>query len=58
MNGLNKVNCSYAFTGVVRDVSWRLQYERDAPIDRKGVTKGYANGLMTAKFQAMQDFSW
>ncbi|OQW58990.1 MAG: hypothetical protein BVN28_10955, partial [Nitrospira sp. ST-bin4] len=47
---------TYALTGVVGHFSWRLQYERDTPIDRKGLTQDYADGLVTAKFQAVQDF--
>ena len=46
---------TYALTGVLGHVNWRLQYERDAPIDRKGITQEYADGLITAKFQALQD---
>ena len=50
---------TYALTGVLGHVNWRLQYERDAPIDRKGITQEYADGLVTAKFQAVQDLpSW
>jgi hypothetical protein len=53
---LSEWDGTYALTGVVGHVSWRLQYERDTPIDRKGVAQAYADGLITAKFQAVQDF--
>ena len=53
---LSEWDGTYALTGVVGHVSWRLQYERDTPIDRKGLTQAYADGLVTAKFQAVQDF--
>jgi hypothetical protein len=46
---------TYALTGVLSHVSWRLQYERDAPLDRRGIKQAYADALATAKFQAVQD---
>lgn len=46
---------TYALTGVLSHVSWRLQYERDAPLDRRGIKQAYADALVTAKFQAVQD---
>ena len=52
---LSEWDGTYAMTGVVGHFSWRLQYERDAPLDRRGVTQAYADGLVTAKFQAVQD---
>jgi hypothetical protein len=53
---LSEWDGTYALTGVVGYLSWRLQYERDSPLDRKGVAQAYADGLVTAKFQAVQDF--
>ncbi len=56
---LSEWDGTYALTGVLGHVNWRLQYERDAPIDRKGIKQEYADGLVTAKFQAVQDLpSW
>jgi hypothetical protein len=55
---LSEWDGTYAFTGVVNHFGWRLQYERDAPIDRKGVKQAYADALVTAKFQSEQDLSW
>jgi hypothetical protein len=52
---LSEWDGTYAFTGVVGHMSWRLQYERDAPLDRRGLTQEYADVLVTAKFQAVQD---
>jgi len=52
---LSEWDGTYALTGVVGRFNWRLQYEHDAPIDRKGITQEYADGLVTAKFQAVQD---
>lgn len=54
---LSEWDGTYAFTGVVDHFSWRLQYERDASIDRRGLTQAYADGLVTAKFQAVQDLA-
>lgn len=54
---LSEWDGTYALTGVLGHVNWRLQYERDAPIDRKGITQEYGDGLVTAKFQAVQDLS-
>lgn len=53
---LSEWDGTYALTGVVGHLSWRVQYERDTPIDRKGLAQAYADGLVTAKFQAVQDF--
>lgn len=53
---LSEWDGTYALSGVVEHFSWRLQYERDAPLDRRGLTQAYADGLVTAKFQAVQDF--
>ena len=55
---LSEWDSTYAFTGVVDHVGWRLQYERDAPIDRKGIKQAYADGLITAKLQSAQDMAW
>ena len=49
---------TYAFTGLVDRWSWRLQYERDAPLDKSGIIQAYADALLTSRFQAKQDFSW
>jgi hypothetical protein len=46
---------TYALTGALGHFSWRLQYERDAPLDRRGNKQAYADALVTAKFQAVQD---
>jgi hypothetical protein len=54
---LSEWDGTYALTGVLGHVSWRLQYERDISLDRKGLTQEYADGLITAKFQAVQDLS-
>jgi hypothetical protein len=52
---LSEWDGTYAFTGVLGHFNWRLQYERDAPFDRRGLKQEYADILGTAKFQAVQD---
>lgn len=52
---LSEWDGTYALTGVVSHFSYRLQYERDASIDRRGITQAYADVLATMKFQAVQD---
>jgi len=52
---LSEWDGTYALTGVIGHIGWRLQYERDSPLDRKSLTQAYADGLITAKFQAVQD---
>jgi hypothetical protein len=49
---------TFAFTGVLDRFNWRLQYERDAPLDRRGLKQAYADALVTARFQAIQDSTW
>lgn len=55
---LSEWDGTYAFTGMLDRFSWRLQYERDAPLDRSGITQAYADALVTARFQAVHDSSW
>lgn len=55
---LSEWDGTYAFTGFIDRVGWRLQYERDAPIDKSGIKQAYADALLTAKFQSVQDLSW
>ena len=52
---LSEWDGTYALTGLLGHLNWRLQYERDVPIDRKGLSQEYADSLVTAKFQAVQD---
>ncbi len=55
---LSEWDSTYAFTGVVDHFAWRLQYERDAPLDRRGIKQAYADGMITAKLQSAQDMAW
>ena len=55
---LSEWDATFAFTGAIDRFNWRLQYERDAPLDRSGIKQAYADTLVTARFQAMQDSKW
>ncbi len=55
---LSEWDGTYAFTGLIDRWSWRVQYERDAPLDKSGIIQAYADTLLTSRFQAIQDFSW
>lgn len=55
---LSEWDGTYAFTGIVNRFGWRVQYERDAPIDRNGIKQAYADALVTAKLQSEQDLPW
>jgi len=55
---LSEWDSTVAFTGVLDRFNWRVQYERDAPLDRRGLKQAYADVLVTARFQAVQDLAW
>ncbi len=55
---LSEWDATFAFTGVIDRFNWRLQYERDAPLDRRGLKQAYADALVTARYQATQDSTW
>ena len=55
---LSEWDGTYAFTGVLDRFGWRLQYERDAPLDKSGVKQAYADVLFTATLQSAQDMPW
>jgi len=55
---LSEWDGTYAFTGLIDRWGWRIQYERDAPLDKSGLIQAYADTLLTSRIQAKQDFSW
>lgn len=55
---LSEWDGTYALTGLIDHWGWRIQYERDAPLDRSGIKQIYADVLMTRQFQAAQDLAW
>ncbi|MGH7231433.1 MAG: hypothetical protein ACREJU_08745 [Nitrospiraceae bacterium] len=55
---LSEWDSTVALTGLIDRFGWRIQYERDAPLDKSGTKQIYADGLVTAKFVAAQDAGW
>jgi hypothetical protein len=55
---LSEWDMTYALTGLVGRWGWRLQYERDAPLDKSGLKQVYADALATGNLHAADDFSW
>jgi len=55
---LSEWDMAYALTGLIDRWGWRIQYERDAPLDRSGLKQVYADTLLTGRFQATEDLSW
>jgi len=55
---LSEWDATFAFTGSLDRFNWRLQYERDAPLDRSGLKQAYADALVTARFQTAQESEW
>jgi hypothetical protein len=55
---LSEWDGTYAFTGSIDRWSWRLQYERDAGLDRRTIVQEYADVLATGRFVAIQDSAW
>ncbi len=55
---LSEWDSTYAFTGIVDQFGWRIQFERDSGLDRKTLTQEYADVLGTATFEAVRDTAW
>lgn len=55
---LTEWDMTYALTGLMDRWGWRIQYERDAPLDRSGAKQIYADALVTGRVQAVDDVSW
>lgn len=55
---LSEWDSVYAFTGTIHNWGWRLQYERDAPLDRSGIIQAYADTLVTYRPANARSFSW
>ena len=49
---------TYGLTGLLNHWGWRIQYERDKPLDRSGLQQLYADALVTYRFKAEQDWTW
>ena len=55
---LSEWDDTYGLTGLVDHWGWRVQYERDKPLDRSGLQQIYADALVTFRFKAEQDWAW
>ncbi len=55
---LSEWDGTYALTGSFRDWGWRIQYERDAPLDRSGTKQVYADTLLTYRFPDARGSAW
>lgn len=55
---LTEWDMTYALTGLIDRFGWRIQYERDAPLDRSGIKQVYGDVLFTARYQAGQESAW
>src|SRR5690349_18248956 len=55
---LSEWDGTYALTGLLDRFGWRIQYERDAPLDRRGIKQAYGDMLLTARFEANAEAEW
>lgn len=55
---LSEWDSTVGLTGQVSRFGWRMQYERDSPLDKSGLSQSYADALVTGRFQAIDDWSW
>lgn len=56
---ISEWDSTFALTGLLDRFGWRIQYERDAPLDKSGTKQIYADVLATARFVAAQEsVSW
>ncbi len=49
---------TYALTGSLNNWGWRVQYERDAPLDRSGLKQIYADTVVTYAIDPLATTSW
>ena len=55
---LTEWDATFAFTGAYNQWGWRLQYERDAPLDQSGLKQIYADALVTYSFSQANQYAW
>jgi hypothetical protein len=55
---LSEWDSVFAFTGTINQVGWRMQYERDAPLDRSGIIQAYADALVNYRPADARQWSW
>jgi hypothetical protein len=52
---LSEWDQTYGITGVVDHWTWRMQYERDAPLDSSGIKQAYADALVNYRIRTNED---
>lgn len=55
---LSEWDTTFAFTGSLNQWGWRLQYERDAPLDKTGIKQIYADTLINYNFAQANQYAW
>lgn len=55
---LTEWDMTYALTGSLGNWGWRVQYERDAPLDQSGLQQKYADTVITYAIDPMGTRSW
>ncbi|HEY7532757.1 MAG TPA: hypothetical protein VH681_08295 [Nitrospiraceae bacterium] len=55
---LSEWDTVFALTGTVKNWGWRIQYERDAPLDRSGTIQAYADSLLTYSMPEARQWTW
>lgn len=55
---LSEWDSVFAFTGTIQNWGWRVQYERDAPLDRSGLIQAYADALVNYRPADARSLSW
>ena len=55
---LSEWDQTYGLTGTVEHWSWRMQYERDAPLDKSGLKQIYADALVNYRIRSHEDWAW
>jgi hypothetical protein len=55
---LSEWDATFALTGLINRWGWRLQYERDAPLDRTGTRQIYADAVITYQVGSATQSDW
>ena len=55
---LSEWDQTYGITGAVDHWFWRMQYERDAPLDKSGLKQIYADGMVNYRIRSQEDWAW
>lgn len=55
---LSEWDQTYGITGTLDHWFWRIQYERDAPLDRSGLKQIYADALINFRMRSEEDWAW